>query len=159
MSEHAWVQENLDAYLTGGLSSEECDRVDRHIQKCTECAHLKAEISEMEQLMEGICAPTRPDAGLEDRAIKRLRQAPRPRPSWLRFVAAAAAVVALGAVGGVVRMVAVDGGLPLPGMEKPMADATKRDLARASVHGHVHAGGEGIEFAGGPIPEGEKNEK
>ena len=84
----------------------------------------------MEQLMEGICAPTRPDAGLEDRAIKRLRQAPRPRPSRLRFVAAAAAVVFLGGVGGVVRMVAVDGGLPLPGMGKEVAEAaSKQNIA------------------------------
>jgi hypothetical protein len=124
MSEHAWVQENLDAYVTGGMSAQECDRVDRHLKSCSECAHLKAEINETEQLMEGICARVRPDAGLEDRALQRLRRAPRPRPNWLRFVAAAAAVVVLGMVGGVVRMLALDGTLPLPGMEQQVAKST-----------------------------------
>jgi hypothetical protein len=124
MSEHAWVQENLDAYITGGLSAQECDRVERHLKSCSECAHLKAEINEMEHLMEGICARVYPDAGLEDRAIQRLRQAPRRRPNWLRFVAAAAAVVVLGTVGGVVRMLALDGTLPLPGMEQQVAKTT-----------------------------------
>ena len=55
----------------------------------------------------------RPDAGLEGRAIERLRRLPKPRPHWLRFVTAAAAVVLLGLIGGAVRYLALDGTLPM----------------------------------------------
>ena len=140
MSEHAWVQDNLDAYVTGGLSPQECERVDRHVKSCSECAHLNAEISEMEHLMEGICARVRPDAGLEDRAINRLRRAPKPRLQWLRFVAAAAAVVLLGMVGGVVRMLALDGTLPLPGMEQQVAKIGGKDKQKRGIAGDILGG-------------------
>ncbi len=116
MADHAWTQENLDAYVLGGLSVQERSRLERHVDSCSECAHAKSEISEMEQLMDGIFTRVRPDAGLEDRAIQHLRQARRPRPNWFRFVTAAAAVFVFGTIGLVVQMFAFDGTLPLPGM-------------------------------------------
>src|SRR5438876_597531 len=112
MSEHHWVQDNLDAYVTGALSAPERSRLERHLEACEECAHAKAEISEMELLLEGVFARVRPDAGLEDRAIHQLRRARKPRPSWLRFVSAAAAVIFLGMIGAGVQLFALDGSLP-----------------------------------------------
>lgn len=112
MSEHAWAQENLDAFVAGALSAVECERLERHLQACGECAAAKAEIAEIERLVVGVCARGRPDAGLEDRAIQRLRRAPRPMPSWFRFVSAAAAVFLLGLIGFAVREMAVAGVLP-----------------------------------------------
>ncbi len=123
MSEHNWAQDNLNAYVTGGLSAQERGRVEKHVAGCTECAHEQADICETEQLMEGIFARVRPDAGLEDRVIHKLRQTRKPRPSWLRFVTAAAAVILLGVIGGGVQMFALDGTLSLPGMQ---ADAGKQ---------------------------------
>ena len=141
MSEHAWVQENLDAYVTAALSAQECSRVERHLATCAECTHARAEISDIEQLMQGICTRVRPDVGLEDRAIQRLRLARGPRPRWLRFVAAAAAVILLGAVGGTVQMLAFDGTLPLPGMGA--------DVAQGRVCGEGFA--LGVDIVGGTI--------
>ncbi|MSQ93623.1 MAG: hypothetical protein EXR98_03600 [Gemmataceae bacterium] len=112
MSEHTWVQENLNAYVTGGLSAQERGRGEKHVASCSECTHEQADICETEQLMEGIFARVRPDAGLEDRAIHQLRQARKPRPSWMRFVTATAAVIVLGLIGGAVQMFALDGALP-----------------------------------------------
>ena len=117
MSEHAWVQENLDAYVTGAMSPPECSRVERHLSGCSDCAQARAEIGALEQLLQGVCTRVRPDVGLEDRAIQRLRRAPTPRPNRLRFVLAAAAVVVLGLIGGGVQMLVMDGTLPIPGMD------------------------------------------
>ena len=74
MSDHAWVEENLSAYATGGLSVQEKNRVERHLESCSACAHTKSEIIEMEQLMNGLFTPVRPDAGLEDRVITKLHR-------------------------------------------------------------------------------------
>ncbi len=141
MSDHAWVQENLDAYATGGLSVQERSRVDHHLASCSACAHVKTEILEMEQLMEGLFMPVRPDVGLEDRVITKLRRARKPRPSWLRFVTAAAAVLVLGLVGGGVQMWMSGGVVPLPGM--------KNMSAQAFLFGNEKEGLEGLGFIGG----------
>lgn len=121
MSEHAWVQDNLNAYFTGDLSAKDRARLERHLEQCAECAEDKAEIGEMEHVMEGIFQSTRPDAGLEDRAIQTLRRRRRARPSWLRFVSAAAAVIFLGMIGAGVQMVAFDGALPFSFAKKDLA--------------------------------------
>src|SRR5262245_49137520 len=141
MSDHMWVQENLDAYIVGGLSMNERHRLERHLEACTECAHTKTEINEMEQLMDGIFVQVRPDAGLEDRAIQHLRKARRPRPSWFRFVTAAAAVFVLGGVGLVVQMVAFDGALPFSGLNKAAEKEARRTyFGGLIIHGHVDHG-------------------
>src|ERR1043166_7437024 len=131
MSEHSWVQENLDAYVADVLPTPERNRVERHLSSCSECAHIKSDISETDQLVAGLFAPVRPDGGLEDRAIQHLRQKARPRPTWMRFVVAAAAVIVFGLIGGVVQMLALDGTLGLPGMaQKQKGEARQNRLSQ-----------------------------
>jgi hypothetical protein len=105
MSDHVWVNENLDAYLAGGLSAEERHDIERHCADCTECAHKLADSRKVEQLMDKLFAATRPDAGLEDRAILAL-QKPKRRYGVLQFILAAAAVIVLGVIGFVAQAIA-----------------------------------------------------
>ncbi|MBI2808631.1 MAG: DUF4349 domain-containing protein [Planctomycetes bacterium] len=132
MSDHAWVEESLDAYVAGGMSAEERGRVAQHLEGCVSCTHTRAEIGEMDHLLDGIFAPVRPDAGLADRAIQKLRQARKPRPSWMRFVTAAAAVILLGMIGGGVQYFVLNGALPLPGAksESGKVDASPSPVAQ-----------------------------
>jgi hypothetical protein len=109
MSNHDWTQENLDAYLAGGLTADERRSVELHIEACADCAQALAESRKLEQLMDDLFVEARPDAALEERAIAKLRRARITRASALRFVAAAAAVLVLGLVGAAVQAIAVDG--------------------------------------------------
>jgi hypothetical protein len=119
MSDHAWVQENLDAYLAGGLSLEERDRLEGHVAGCDACVSALAAAQKLDRTLAALFAPVRPDAALEDRAIQKLRSArPRRRSLALRFLGAAAAVIVMGGLGVVVQALAADGGLPFPGMER-----------------------------------------
>jgi hypothetical protein len=109
MSNHNWTQENLDAYLAGGLTADERRSVELHIEACAECAQALEESRKLEQLMDDLFIEARPDAALEERAIAKLRRARITRASAMRFVAAAAAVLVLGLVGAAVQAIAVDG--------------------------------------------------
>ena len=75
MSNHAWTQENLDAYLAGGLTAAERSEVEQHSATCAECAQALAESRKLEQMMDDLFVNERPNAGLEARAIAKLRKA------------------------------------------------------------------------------------
>src|SRR5262249_35774437 len=112
MSNHNWTQENLDAYLAGGLTADERSSVELHIEACAECAQTLEESRKLEQLMDDLFIEARPDAALEERAIAKLRGARITRASAMRFIAAAAAVLVLGLIGAAVQAIA-EAGLPL----------------------------------------------
>ena len=72
MSEHMWVQENLDAYVAGELTAQEGGRLERHLDGCTECAEaLRQAISEMEEACSAAAAGP-PVPGAKTR-LRRLR--------------------------------------------------------------------------------------
>ena len=114
MTEHEWVRENLDAYVAGALSAADLGRVALHVADCADCKEALTCAQKLETTMAELFADARPDAKLEDRMIRRLRQARVPFrwSMWMRFAAGAAAVVMLGVVGAVVQAVAAGGAFP-----------------------------------------------
>jgi hypothetical protein len=121
MSEHAWVIDNLAAYVAGGLDAEECERVDVHVASCEPCAAALQDARAFDHGMDSLFAPTRPAPALEDRIIQVFRVASKPRsqPHWSRKLAwGAAATVALGATGAAVSRLSPEGGLPFPGVTR-----------------------------------------
>jgi hypothetical protein len=118
MSEHAWVIDNLAAYVAGGLDAEECERVDVHVASCEPCAAALQDARAFDHGMESLFASTRPAPALEDRIIQVFRATSRPRsqPHWGRKLAwGAAATVALGATGAGVSYLSQGDGLRFPG--------------------------------------------
>jgi glycine cleavage system regulatory protein len=118
MSEHAWVLENLAAYLADGLDAAERERLEQHAAACEACARALAEARNIDANLEALFANARPNPGLEDRLIQALRQAPPRRslrfPAYARWAVAAAAVVLLGCLGTFVSHTLQQGYLPLP---------------------------------------------
>jgi len=129
VSEHVWSQEQIAAYLADGLSSEECDRLERHAKECPECAAALAAAQHFDRGLGTLFAPLRPKSGLEDRAVQAVRLAPKPALVFFvgwprRITAAAAAIVALTTFGALAASMMNDGRLPLPG-ERRTARATE----------------------------------
>jgi hypothetical protein len=114
MSEHAWVQENIASYVAGGLEPAERERLEQHISGCGSCAAALEEARGLDQTLQSLFTPVRPTPGLEDRMIRSLRIAPR-RYRIGRVIAAAAAVVLVGAIGAGATTLIVRGGVPFPG--------------------------------------------
>jgi hypothetical protein len=104
MSDHVWVQENIATYVADGLTAAEQERVELHAASCKACAQALAESRSLEQMMKNVFASARPNAGLEDRAIKTLRRAPLPlssrRSTMIRALIGAAAGILLTVLGG-----------------------------------------------------------
>ena len=127
MSEHAWVHENLDVYLVDGLPLEERERLQRHLADCAACAAELSAAQKLDGVLDALFVGARPDAALEDRAIRHLRQAKPPRRSALKkaawFVGGIAAMLVLGVLGGLLQALAEDGGLPFPGMKRKAGEA------------------------------------
>ncbi|HZZ79937.1 MAG TPA: DUF4349 domain-containing protein [Gemmataceae bacterium] len=111
MSEHEWVQDNLDAYVADGLSADERTRTEQHVAGCADCTQALTQARKLETTMANLFADAHPDAKLEDRMIQGLRQAPKPArwSMWTRFAAGVAAAVLLGAIGVGVQAVAGTG--------------------------------------------------
>ena len=128
MTEHEWVRENLDAYVAGALSAADLGRVALHVADCADCKEALTCAQKLETTMAELFADARPDAKLEDRMIRRLRQARVPFrwSMWMRFAAGAAAVVLLGVVGAIVQAVAAGNAGPLGGLRM----ATRTDDER-----------------------------
>src|SRR5262249_32652977 len=131
MSEHAWVIDNLAAYVAGGLDAEECERVDVHVASCEPCAAALQDARAFDNGMEALFAPTRPAPALEDRIIQVFRATSRPRsqPHWGRKLAwGAAATVALGATGAGVSQLSQGDRLPFPGSRRAGQMEVENDL-------------------------------
>lgn len=114
MSEHAWVQEHVAAYLASGLDAQEAERLEAHARDCPACGTALADARRLDDCLSALFVGVHPDSGLEDRAVARLRTAtPRrlvfnPRAKW---AVAAAAVLLLGVVGAVAGSIASEKGL------------------------------------------------
>jgi hypothetical protein len=119
MSEHAWTQENVAAYVAGGLDAGEGQRIERHVTECAECAAALGECRGLDGRLETLFADARPAAGLEERAVAALRKAslsPWARLSWGQKLAwGTAATVALGLTGAGASHVMNGSGLLFPG--------------------------------------------
>jgi anti-sigma factor RsiW len=75
MSEHAWVHEHLDAYLTGDLNADEIAQVDRHLASCGACQEELGEARQVTTAMDRLFASARPAPDLEERAVATVRSA------------------------------------------------------------------------------------
>jgi hypothetical protein len=119
MSDHAWILENLAAYLTDGLESAERERFDQHTADCPTCAAALTDARGVDAALTGLFAESRPSAALEDHLIQALRTRTLeggwrlPVPGWLAV--AAAAVLLLGFTGAWASQWIAAGGLPFPG--------------------------------------------
>ncbi len=129
MSDHAWVEQNLDAYVLGGMSADERETIAHHLAGCAECERAVEEARQVEKRLDDLLAEARPDAGLEDRVIQRLRRSTRSRAGVFRFVAAAAAVLVFGIVGAVTQAMLDDSA---KGARGPVAQ-NKKDGFRLGV--------------------------
>jgi uncharacterized protein DUF4349/putative zinc finger protein len=100
MSDHAWILENLAAYLTGGLEPAERERLEQHMAECGACAAALNDARAMDAALSGLFAEARPNSALEDRMIQTLRTRPLnawrlPVPAWLAIAAAALVLISL----------------------------------------------------------------
>jgi hypothetical protein len=105
--EHVWAQENIAAYVVGGLDPGERDRLETHAVDCAACRQAIEQTRALERKMAACFTAADPGPTLEDRVILALPAAcgrkpftialPR-RPGVLAFVAASIALAATGAV-------------------------------------------------------------
>jgi hypothetical protein len=114
MSDHAWILENLAAYLSGGLEPAERERLEQHTADCSSCAAALNDARAMDVALTGLFAEARPSAALEDRIIQTLRNRPKdawrlPMPAWLAV--AAAALVLIGFTGAMANQMLAHSGL------------------------------------------------
>jgi Domain of unknown function (DUF4349)/Putative zinc-finger len=131
MSDHAWTQEQVSAYIMGGLSAAEMNRVDAHSRQCPDCAAALSAARGMDRNLQALFADVRPGLELEDEAVRSTRTF-RPRrftyTSWVpRLAAAAVILVGLGLIGAMAGAIVNDGQLPMPGIAmmrdaKPSSD-------------------------------------
>jgi hypothetical protein len=135
MSDHAWVQDNLDAYVAGGLPAQDLGRVAQHVADCADCKQALAQAQQLETTMAELFADARPDAKLEERMIRGLRKVSVPMrwPAWTRFAIGAAAVVMLGVVGAIVQTVVVGGAFPGIGSEQSALPNSTNNLKRLAT--------------------------
>jgi anti-sigma factor RsiW len=62
MVDHVWVEENLDTYLAGDHTTNDREKVERHVAGCEACTKALAEARRLEQVMNRLFADARPDA-------------------------------------------------------------------------------------------------
>jgi hypothetical protein len=110
MADHTWVNENLDTYLAGDLTTAERESVEQHVAACEACQQALAEARRLEQLLKGLFTDARPVVNLDECIIHAIAQEPmrtgRRRPRAWRFFVAAAAVLVVGLVGYIAQAVA-----------------------------------------------------
>lgn len=142
MSDHAWILENLAAYLTGGLEPAERERLEQHMAECPPCTAALNDARAMDTGLSGLFAEARPNAALEDRVIRALRilQSLRPRrlplPGWLAV--AAAALVLVGLTGALANQLFLYEGAATPSAEGFQGKVAQgRFSSKTTVTGHT----------------------
>lgn len=139
MSDHVWAQENIAAYVAGGLDPAEAERLEQHAAECPNCARLVADARSVEEQLAPVLAIGNPGPALEDRVLRALAMAPLPARSLRlsargKIAASAAAVVLLAAVGAGANTLMEHGGLYFPSLGTPrMAMAVKSPEADGKV--------------------------
>jgi autotransporter-associated beta strand protein len=147
MSEHAWTQEHVAAFVVGGLTAAEAERLESHARDCPDCAAAIAADGRIDRGLSALFADVRPAAGLEDRAIRSTRTARSLGLGRLpRWAVAAMILLMLGSFGALSGSLVNDGRLPLPGsvaMRRPEwlgeAEATASRIYRESPSSEVAA--------------------
>ncbi len=118
MSEHVWAQENIAAYVAGGLDPAEGERLEAHLGECTACERAVEEARSLDRRLAPLFASANPGPALEDRVIQALpthgfvRRAPLSGKQ--KAMLAAAAVVLLAASGAGISMLMERGSLSTP---------------------------------------------
>ncbi len=130
MSDHAWILENLAAYLTGGLEPAERERFEQHTADCSSCAAALNDVRTLDAGLTGLFAEARPSPALEDRMIQTLRTRPPELwhlqvPAWL--TSAAAALVLIGFTGALASQILDKGGLAFPMMSEAPSGSMEQD--------------------------------
>lgn len=104
---HGWVKEHLSAYVTGGLSPEEQERLENHVSACAPCAAELEKQKALDGELREMFADAKPAAGFEDRIIRGVREIPASRtiafPKIYRAVASVAALLLVAVVGIIVH--------------------------------------------------------
>jgi hypothetical protein len=98
------IVDQIEAYLSGGLSPDERLAFDAHIAQCPSCATALAEAREADANLRQLFNDARPRPGFEDQIVRNLRLARAPRrrllhPIVLRTAAGIAAAVVLAGAG------------------------------------------------------------
>ena len=147
MSEHVWAQENIAAYVAGGLEASEAERLEKHAADCATCAQDIDDARSLEKKLAPLVLAADPGPALEDRIIQSLPQV-QARP-WInsmprkrKAILAAAAAVLLAVVGAGVSMLIEQKGLGFPSdLPLTMAYAVKDDSSVRPdiVGGTVHS--------------------
>jgi hypothetical protein len=149
MSDHVWAQENIAAYLAGGLDPNEGERLEQHAAQCAGCARALDEARSLEGRLAPLFRAAKPGAALEDRIIQGLLSAP-PAPSRLRIYQlslrakaglAVAAALLLAFIGfGVSKMIEEDR-LNFPGSDRVVLENRhESDLKRPARTYHYPQG-------------------
>lgn len=139
MSDHAWAEEQIAAYLAGGLDAREAERLESHARECAACADSLADARRLDRGLLAMFAPARPGVELEDRAVARLRDVRPASPAFARWAvrtaAAVAAVVVLGGFGALASTMMDGGHLRMPGSarrDRGEEEARLREAAEQS---------------------------
>jgi hypothetical protein len=119
MSDHTWTQEHAAAFVAGGLSADEAERLEAHVRDCPACAAAVAAARDLDRGLGELFAADRPGPALEDRAVRSFR-AGRRRWKLLtgwpkRLAAGIAATIGLTATGYAVSRFGGPDGLKFPG--------------------------------------------
>src|SRR5688500_12393534 len=100
---HDEFHNQMSAFLAGGLTDAERAGFMAHAAGCPACAAALEQAETADRELEELFAAARPDRGLEDRVVARLRAVKRPpmvlHPMVRRAAIGVAATILLGGVG------------------------------------------------------------
>jgi hypothetical protein len=119
MSEHTWVQENLTAFVAGGLEPAEIERLRQHAASCPECDAELGQAGAFDRQVKALLADAVPGPALEDRLVRKLESGLRKRrfiPRLPRLAWGAAAAGLLVACGAGLGFFFDPDNLPFPGV-------------------------------------------
>src|SRR5437763_1434343 len=137
MSDHVWSQDQIEAFVVGGLTADEAERLEGHVRDCPDCAAAVAAARRIDRGLGGLFTEIRTDAGLEDRAVLAVRTVRQRRlmlsSRMARFVVAAGVLLALGAVGALTGTLISGGQLPLPGILMAKRSLLKPEEAPTAI--------------------------
>ena len=104
ISEHAWSQEQIVAYIAGGLSAAENERLEAHAHGCQECSSALEKYRRLDRGMNSLFGFENPGPELEDRLLFSLRMGPERKPAregWQKRLLIAATAAAVMTTGGI----------------------------------------------------------
>ena len=124
MTDHVWSQEQIAAYVAGGLNAEENERLEAHARDCLECSAALEKSRWLDSRLGSLFASTLPGPELEDRTLQAVRMdggVKFSRVGWQKRLLIAASIGVVVTAGG---MVASFGDrLPTPSSLKLMSFA------------------------------------